>query len=305
MEIKEKAMIYKDLKLNGYAIGDIMKEVIRRLILIIQNNRFKFEIEEKMGYEGKRNDVRTTGDEKANLAAIKKLQKSLPFFGLISEETGTTFDENDCPMSYFTIDPLDGTRAYLRRQSDGFGPMIALVQNGEVIAAYVGDAMSEEIYGYHPESGSVHRISDFNQGESLRDAHQKSLTGNYIILRDNPYDLSRTAQKMFGLRKRNRLFGGININGGSIGLSMAKLWKGEFCAAILSTRVLTPWDMTPIIGICKKLGYIFLEIIDSEHTFRELNIDPPQRVTKLKKEILVIHESNLEELFLWTKKTFN
>ena len=49
-------MNYEELNLNGYAIGDIMKEVIRRLILIIQPNRFKFEIETKMCYSGEMDD---------------------------------------------------------------------------------------------------------------------------------------------------------------------------------------------------------------------------------------------------------
>lgn len=297
-------MNYEELNLNGYAIGDIMKEVIRRLILIIQKNRFKFEIETKMGYSGEMDDLRTTGDIEANKAAIRKLQKSLPYFGIISEETGVIPCTNLFQEIYFTIDPLDGTRAYFRRQSDGFGPMIALVKEGEVLAAYIGDAMTNEIYGYHPGSDSVHRISDFNQGESLRASHKTSLQGNYILLRDNPYDLSHTAQIMFGEKRSERLFGGININGGSIGLSLAKLWKGEFCAAIIRPTITTPWDICPIIGICEKLGYVFLEIINKRNTFQEIKIIPPLRVIQFKKEILIIHKSNIEELFLWTKKTF-
>lgn len=296
-------MDFDDLKTNGNGFGDTMKEVIRRLILIIRQNRFRFEVEQKYGYTGKMDDIRTTGDIEANKAAIKKLQKSMPEIGIISEETGVIPCKNIYPEIYFTLDPLDGTRAYLRRQSDGFGPMIALIQEEKVLAAFVGDAMTNEIYGFHPDAKTVYRISDFNQGESLNNSQQKKLSGNFVLLRDNPYDLSPTAQKMFGGRKSDRLFGGININGGSIGLSMAKLWKGEFCGAIINPTITTPWDICPIIGICEKLGYVFLEIINTEKTFKTIRIKPPQRVIQFKKEILIIHESNLEELFIWTKNT--
>lgn len=297
-------MDYDDFKLNGFAIGDIFKEIVRRLILLIQKYRFQFEVEEKMGYTGKLDDMRTTADIKAELAAIRKLRKSLPGFGIISEETGVIPCKDFYPEIYITIDPLDGTRAFARRQSDGFGTMISLVYEGQVIAAYVGDAMSNEIYGYHPDSDSVHRISDFNQGESLRNSYQKSLRDNYILLRDNPYELSDTAQRMFGKNRKTRLFGGININGGSIGLSMAKLWKGEFAAALIKPTITTPWDICPIIGICEKLGYVFLEIINKRNTFQVVKFVPPLQTVQFKREILIIHESNLKELFAWRDSVF-
>lgn len=296
--------MFPSIEINSHMISKVMKEILRRQIIIIRKERFNFQVEEKIGYSGKLDDVRTTGDTKSNEEAIKEIMKCFPGFGIISEESmlvPCTLIDLDL---YFVIDPLDGSRAYVRQQSDSFGPMIALISGDEVIAAYVGDAMTGEIYGYRPESTSVYRI-DFKRGKSLVDSHQKKLAGSWILARNNPFDFSPMAKRMFGNPKKTRLFGGMEVNGGSIGLTMAKVWKGQFSATIFKGRVLTPWDFSPILGISEKLGYIFLEIDNRKKTVNKLQFVPPRKVTPLKKEIMIIHQSNLPELEAWIKKTFH
>jgi fructose-1,6-bisphosphatase/inositol monophosphatase family enzyme len=51
-----------------------------------------------------------------------------------------------------TVDSLDGTKAYVRKQFHGIGTMVSLVCDCNVIAAYVGDLMTQEIYGFRPAS---------------------------------------------------------------------------------------------------------------------------------------------------------
>ena len=47
------------------------------------------------------------------------------------------------------------------------------------------------------------------------------------------------------------------VEGGSIGIWLARLWKREVGAALLLPGVETPWDTAPIFGISKTLGYRF------------------------------------------------
>jgi hypothetical protein len=47
------------------------------------------------------------------------------------------------------------------------------------------------------------------------------------------------------------------IQGGSIGIWMARLWKRELGAALLLANTETPWDSAPVIGISQALGYGF------------------------------------------------
>jgi len=297
-------MNFSIIETNGNVLGTILKEIIRRMIIIIREERFKFKVEIKIGYSGKLDDIRTTGDIRSDEAARRKIAKCLSEFGIISEETGTIIGKFKIGDLTITIDSLDGTNAYKRLQSDGFGPMISIIHQGKVIAAYVGDAMTFEIYGYHPDSGSVHRIVDFNYGISLRNSFQKSLADSWIQLRDNPFDLSEFVRTMVGDKKSSRLFGGMNIGGGSIGLTMAKLWKGEVSAAVLKTSYWTPWDMAPVIGICRKLNYHFVEINDKDKSLKVIDIPVPLEVIHDKKEIIVVHTTNIPELFAWRDSVF-
>jgi len=54
-----------------------------------------------------------------------------------------------------------------------------------------------------------------------------------------------------------RSFKSYEVEGGSIGIWLARLWKREIGAALMLPGVETPWDTAPIIGICKMLGYRF------------------------------------------------
>ena len=69
--------------------------------------------------------------------------------------------------TFFTVDPLDGTKAFVRRQSHGVGTMVALVEQGRVVSAYVGDINTQEIYGYRPGSRAVHRITEYETSEMM------------------------------------------------------------------------------------------------------------------------------------------
>jgi hypothetical protein len=61
--------------------------------------------------------------------------------------------------------------------------MVALVEQGRVASAYVGDINTQEIYGYRPGSRSVHRISEYETSERL--AHiVKPISEQYALLRD-------------------------------------------------------------------------------------------------------------------------
>jgi len=69
----------------------------------------------------------------------------------------------------------------------------------------------------------------------------------------------------FPLGIRSQLESGIDfksytIDSGSIALSFTKLWVGEVDGILLEgKKTEKPWDLLPILGICKKLGFVFLD----------------------------------------------
>lgn len=274
--------------INGHLIGIAMKEMVRRAIILIRAQRFIFEAQGK-GVD----DFVTTADRGAQEVYAKLIRESFPQFGVVGEE-----DNLSIPCSvpghdvWFTVDPLDGTKAFVRRQSHGIGTMISLVVDGQVVAAYVGDVMTQEVYGYRPGSEAVYRISDFGNAEKLVIDPEKGLSDQYLLLRHAPSDYSPAVRRLM----ETNAFKGIEVTGGSIGVKMARLWKGEVGAAIMRPYADTPWDKCPVMGISAKLGFKFLEIDPESGVLSEQNWTPSKGVAHSLKEVLAVHESRIPEL---------
>src|SRR5581483_2209379 len=115
-------------------------------------NRMKFDAQEKVSYKLSADFV-TNVDRGAQEIYRRKLTEWFPCWGIVGEEDGLNIPYKlyDGDM-YFTVDPLDGTKAFIRQQSHGIGTMIALVKNDTVIAACVGDIMTGELYYFRPQS---------------------------------------------------------------------------------------------------------------------------------------------------------
>ena len=108
---------------------------------------------------------------------------------------------------------------------------------------------TQEIYGYRPAAAqNVHRVTGYETSERLA-WHDRPIGERYMLLRDPPeayQDASRTLLPRFK---------SYQVEGGSVGTWMARLWKGEAGVAPLPAGVETPWDSAPILGISHQLGY--------------------------------------------------
>jgi fructose-1,6-bisphosphatase/inositol monophosphatase family enzyme len=270
-------------------VGLAMKEMVRRAIKAIRNQRFVFDARKKDHMDESLDDLVTTADHDAQEIYLRAIGKCFPDFGVIAEE-----DELRVPCRipnrqlHFMVDPLDGTKAFARRQSAGVGTMISLVDGQEVIAAYVGDVMTQEIYGYRPESDRVYRLSEYDIWELLV-SEPKPLEQSYVLLRQQPKELSK------GVAAVVERFRGVDVEGGSIGISYARLWKQECDALLIGPHYTTPWDSAPIIGISKKLGYRSLKL-DHDGRLEEIDLYPPMAPKRNDFYLLVVKECLLPEL---------
>jgi fructose-1,6-bisphosphatase/inositol monophosphatase family enzyme len=279
--------------LNGHSTGIIMKELVRRAINTIRNQRFIFEATAKLSYDGEMDDLVTSADKAAQTVYEKSLKECFPFYGIVGEENNLHIpcSLTDPHEYYFTVDPLDGTKAFARRQSHGVGTMIALVRDGEVIGAFIGDIMTQEIYGFRPGSNKVHRISEFDHAEELSIDPDKKLKDQYLLLRKAPSQYSGAVEVMVG----KDAFRGIEVSGGSIGIMMARLWKGEVGAVILDKGHNTPWDWAPVLGITEQLNFVFIKIHpDGCGEFIEPTVS--DETEKVDYETLIVHTSRLKEV---------
>jgi len=281
---------------NPHIIGIVMKEAVRRAILAIRAQRFIFEAQAKAGYSGKLDDLVTTADRQAQAIYVKMLKECFPLCGIVAEEEDL---QVECRVPgahvFFTVDPLDGTKAFVRKQSHGIGTMISLVRDGQVAAAYVGDVMTQEIYGFRPDSPKVHRISEFDHAEALRIRPETPLASQYLLLRAAPHRYSAAIRQLAGHREEGGMFRDMEVARGSIGTGMARLWKGEVGAVALRHGHETPWDMCPIVGISQRLGFRFLRVTE---TGRLAPYEPQigAGIRESRRDVLVVHSSRLEEL---------
>lgn len=275
---------------NGHAVGRILKEAVRRACVAIRNERDRFEAQSKLHYSGTMDDVVTSADLKAQEIYERTFRECFPDCGIIAEELGLVIAPKNGCTAYFTVDPLDGTKAYVRRQSHGVSTMVALVDCGRVIAAYVGDVNAEEVYGFRPGSDFVHRITRLDNFERLNDveAWKRSVFETTALLR-HPFE--EHAPQTQAMIKRFRTY---EVMGSSIGTWSARLWKGEVGALVLKPGYETPWDDTPVAGISRKLGFEYLRFENGSWATYE----PELRTVTTAREhdVLIVHADCLAAL---------
>lgn len=286
-------MSLQQFNLNGHLVGIAMKEMVRRTIRAIRLRRVQFDVSEKET-SGKAVDYLTSADLAAQDCYLRVLTECFPWAGIVAEERN--FEKKTEYGYFFSVDPLDGTKAFVRRQSHGVGTMIALARGQEIISAWVGDVMTQEIYGFRPDSLKVHRITEYSDFELLVVDETLPLKSQNVIFRSDPYQS--------GLRWSScatDCFKNFEIESGSIGLTFARLWKGEVGGIVVNPGNTTPWDRWPVAGISKKMGFIFLRrSLNGE--VRELEEFNPVISTSMIREethFLVIHRSRLEEFRAW------
>jgi fructose-1,6-bisphosphatase/inositol monophosphatase family enzyme len=280
--------------LNPHTVGLVMKECVRRAIHEIAGQRMHFTSKEKNG-----DDLITSADIAAQEIFIKILSENFPQAGIVAEESFAHPCTDPNFKYYFTVDPLDGTKAYGRRQSHAISTMIAFIFEGEVCGATIGDPNTLEVFHSRPGSSRLHRIYEFDTSEELL-PKTGNLRKQFLQLRCDPRKLSEFGQEISNPNSPSKLFKDAEVIGGSIGITFTRLWKGEVGALYIApgTGEQPPWDACPVFGISKKMGYKFFEVIDNEIV--PLEFKPSEGFISIKNEFICLHESNVHELKAWT-----
>jgi len=271
--------------LNGHSVGRILKEAVRRAATVIRAERQTFEAHTKQSYAGTMDDVFTSADKAAQEVYLRTFTECFPGCGVLGEEDSLSLPPVAPLTAYFTVDPIDGTRAFIRRQSHGISTMVALVEGGEVISAYVGDISSDEVYGYRPGSTRVHRITRLDTFETLEPglSPPQGLGELFGLLRDPAHTYSEQTQELV------ERFRGYEVMGSSIGTWAARLWKGEVQALLYAPSFETPWDSTPVIGITRKLGFVWLR--PEAGAWVQYEPELPLKPVERTHDALVVHQS--------------
>jgi fructose-1,6-bisphosphatase/inositol monophosphatase family enzyme len=164
--------------------------------------------------------------------------------------------------------------------------MIALVHDSQIIAAYVADVITGEIFGYGPGSDKTRWITHFEHEIPLSPRLDLPLGDQHVVLR-NP--LAEHSEGMQALLSPKGIFKSHQIDSGSIGLMFARMWKGEVGGVVLGRNYETPWDTTPILGISQRLGFVFYKVTDRGPL--PVMVELPHEPYWRDHELLVVHQS--------------
>lgn len=288
--------------LNIQSISKKMRSMVERAIEIIRTHAHNPIPTYKLGYAQKAGDTpddfATQGDIEAQemYQVIITTDPELDGFGIIGEEGLNLPCTLDGMNAYFTIDPLDGTKAYERKSSFGVGTMLALVINGKVVASYIGDVNTGEVYRW--TEGNHATRTRFGQISVL--AHNPvTLRKQYIVFKEATHKLSSVFRHLFGDGFDRPLFKDLEVASGSVGTMTARLWKGEIGALVFPIHYETPWDHTPIAGISYALDYVFLRYDVGLNNFVEEEPILFTEVTHRPDSLILLHRHHLPEFRAW------
>lgn len=116
----------------------------------------------------------TEADRRSNDVIIRELKKAYPDIPFISEETkATVFEERKSWERFWLIDPLDGTKEFVKK-NDEFTVNIALVEGNRPVAGVVHQPVGGRIYHAAEGAGSYQREGGDGQDVRLRGQAQST-----------------------------------------------------------------------------------------------------------------------------------
>ena len=107
----------------------------------------------------------TEADLASNEVLLKGLLSRWPHIPVLSEESVNTFAEDEKPALYWAVDPLDGTKEFIKGNGE-FTVNIALVMNGKPQVGVVGAPALGLMY-----VGAFGEACDFDAHAKKRDAN--------------------------------------------------------------------------------------------------------------------------------------
>jgi fructose-1,6-bisphosphatase/inositol monophosphatase family enzyme len=311
---------------NCHGAGVALKEYLRRAVLLIDAGLLTFSASAKAGDPNRPDDVVTDIDHKVEEKLLIWFLETFPGAGIIAEEPSSlealrarfpnrSFENVAekylhllCVVEglggvrlYLVLDPIDGTKAFTRRERRGVASQVALVayigDKYYVLAAFVIDAHTREIFGYRPGSDNVHRITRLETSERLNDVvGLRPLQEGLAVLRDAVDLHGSIVQRMMAPRAKGGLLKTHSIETGSMSLSYATLWT---TGVMLVTAPFgeTPWDLAPNLGISLKLGFVPFIIVDDTVLPYQYPLTPePYR---REGEVVWLHQNQLAEFYAW------
>ncbi|MFP4487954.1 MAG: 3'(2'),5'-bisphosphate nucleotidase CysQ [Bacteroidales bacterium] len=172
------------------------------------------------------NSPLTRADSESNLLILSMLNKT--GFPVLSEENKEiTFDQRKDWESLWIVDPLDGTKEFIKRNGE-FTVNIALVENKQAVLGVIYTPVTRELYFAEKDKGSYKAIIDkdysvkdiFSSSQKLPFNNNKHYT--LVVSRSHMNDKTESF-----VRKTEKEKGKINIASRGSSLKMCMVAEGS------------------------------------------------------------------------------
>lgn len=191
-------------------------------------------------------DLVTLYDKEAEKYIIKEIKNKFPNIIIIGEETSFSEKkllENLDDKLYITIDPIDGTKNYIKK-NDKFCSMISIIYKKRSIAGFIYYPLKRKyIYSFEKFGSQIYDFNKFRSKTLLLDNSFNFIgTGGTKGIPENKRKL---ILKMFNLNFKRKFIGSAGVE-----TLLLALNKVDF---IFHGRV-TPWDHSPLDIIIREAG---------------------------------------------------
>lgn len=281
---------------------DELVRIIERAIAEIRMRWYSYVKHKKPGPDG-RLETYTSADVEVQEVIVTLLRSRFPGYGIIAEEEDLRIAcELPGVNAYFTVDSIDGTVAFQRNQAFGVGTQLALVIDGDVAAAVIGDANSGDIYSYSRKTPGVFRrghgrIVNLLTAKDVQQRRAKPLSEQVLQLWKSPEHIeSPFWRQLIKPHKFGGPFLDYHIIPGSIALRVMRVLTREIGATLLYLRTNTPWDSAPIIGMTQQLDIAWLRLTAAGDGLERYEPSPSTEITTADKTVLLIPKEKLPEL---------
>lgn len=200
----------------------------------------------------------------------------------------------------WVIDGVDGTNRLIEKAPSGYGTQCALLQsNGTVPIAFVGDATTGEVFGYHGNSG-VFRIDKHGKRSLMKNVVRKLSLSQHSGLRRPTIDLYHPLSRRVLLSGE---VGDVRELSGGIGTTMALLLTDQIGLFALRPHHERPWDAIPAYALCAEAGMVFMTPAKDGKSFTEWK--PRHTVDTYMRDfdLLVVHHTRVAALHAAAKRT--
>ena len=198
----------------------------------------------------------TEADRKANDYIVKNLKSRYPECAILSEESKNDPErlKNDwC----FIIDPLDGTKEFIKKNGE-FTVNIALSYQGKPVLGVIGIPVTGELYfavkgkgAFYEKDGHIERI------------HVSSRTKDIRLMMSR----SHKSDKLLQLIQRNGIKNTLSVGSAIKGCLIA---RGE-AEVYYRFGYTMEWDTAAMQCIVEEAGGIFRQMDDSGMTYNRVN----------------------------------